>query len=137
MKILILICFLLSNSIYCQQESEIRLTAKVSKIDSTKSSFIIYINGKSGRGIFTIPRICNNQVDYKFKLEKRKSYFFRLKKEIHKHMPENLTKELLEKELIDNKVIWTSKMNSTFYEDCLNMCGLFIDNEGKPNRNIK
>jgi hypothetical protein len=80
MKILILICFLLSNSIYCQQESEIRLTAKVSKIDSTKSSFIIYINGKSGRGIFTIPRICNNRVDYKFKLEKWKSYFFRLKR---------------------------------------------------------
>jgi hypothetical protein len=35
--------------------------------------------------------------------------FFQIKKEIHKHMPENLTKELLEKELIDDKVIWTSK----------------------------
>lgn len=139
MKKIILICVLSSINIYSQQENEINVIAKVTKIDSTKSSFIIYINSKSGQGIFSIPKTCNTQTNYKFKIEKDKSYSFILKKEIHKHMPENLTKELVETELVDDKVVWSSKMNSTFYEDCTNMCGLCIDNEGssKQNRNRK
>lgn len=135
MKKLILICVLSSINTYSQQENKVNVIAKVIKIDSTKSSFIIYIKSKSGQGIFSIPKICNNQTNYKFKIEKDKSYFFTLKKEIHKHMPENLTQELVETELVDDKVVWSSKMDSTFYEDCTNMCGLYIDNEGKPKQN--
>ncbi|RXM50311.1 MULTISPECIES: hypothetical protein [unclassified Chryseobacterium] len=139
MKKIILICFLSSINIFSQQENKINIIAEVTKIDSTKGSFIIYINSKSGQGIFSIPKACNNQINYKFKIEKDKSYSFTLKKEIHKHMPENLTKELVEKELVDDKVVWTSKMNSTFYEDCTNMCGLYIDNvyKHKQSRNSK
>ncbi|MGG7469914.1 hypothetical protein ACVVIH_02730 [Chryseobacterium arthrosphaerae] len=140
MKILlqiILVCFLLPINIYSQQKTELNLIAKVTKIDSTKNNFIVYINSKDGHGIFSIPKICNNQIGYKFKLKKRKIYSFNLKKEIHKHMQENLTKELTEKELVDDQIVWTSNMKSAFYYDCLNMCGLYIDNEGKPKQRKK
>lgn len=114
-----------------QQENEINLIGKVERIDSTRNSYVIYIKGKTGKGIFSIPKTCGNQGNYKYKLQKGKLYSFKLKKSISMHMPEHQPKEHIDKELIDDQIIWTSKMKSTFYEDCLNMCGLYIDNDGK------
>ncbi|MDV7697437.1 hypothetical protein N6B72_10935 [Chryseobacterium soli] len=128
----IIICFLylfFSNK-PSQEEGRIDLIAKVEKIDSIDCCYIIYIKSKQGKGIFTTPKLCANGKNYKYKLQLKRSYLFKLNKEVA--YSENMTSESYRTEYINDKLIWTSKMKSTFYEDCLNICSLYIDNEGKP-----
>ncbi|MCS3533069.1 hypothetical protein [Chryseobacterium sp. JUb7] len=101
------------------QDDEINLIAKVEKIDSTENSFVIYIKSKTGKGIFSVPKAC----DFK-----NNSYSYKLKKGRIYSRTEHQPKENIEKELVDGKLIWTSEMTRVFYEDCLNICGLYIDN---------
>ncbi|WP_027386732.1 hypothetical protein [Chryseobacterium gregarium] len=128
------IYFFLSSS-FQLQENEITLVAKVEKIDCTENSFIVYFKNKTGKGVFSMPKICSykNNV-YKYKLQAGKIYSFKLKKSLSVYMPEHQPKESIHTELVDGKIIWTSKMNRVFYEDCLNICGLYIDNEVKVNK---
>lgn len=131
-KLLAIFLSFLGISIFSQssqQVNTINLIARVEKIDSTNNSYIIYIKSRPGKAIFSVSKVCNSQEEYKYKIQKGKLYSFRLKKSlsIYGHQP----KERFDKELVDNKIIWTSKMKRTFYEDCLNMCSLYIDNVGK------
>lgn len=123
--------FCLNNS-YQSQENEINITAKVEKIDFTENSFLIYIKNKTGKGVFSIPKGCSYEKSiYIYKLQIGRTYSFKLKKSLSVYMPEHHPKEVIHTELVDGKIIWTSNMKRVFYEDCLNMCGLYIDNEVK------
>jgi hypothetical protein len=114
---------------YDENEGEINITAKVEKIDSLKSCYLIYIKSSKSEGMFIKPKFCIKKTDFKNKLKVGRSYLFTLKKDTYTsgRLPAKEYKE----ELVDGRVIWTSKMKIAFYEDCLNMCGLNIDNEGK------
>lgn len=122
--------FFFISSSFQLQENEINLIAKVEKIDFTENSFIVYFKNKTGKGVFSMPKICSYENNvYKYKLQEGKIYSFKLKKSLSVYMPEHQPKESIHTELVDGKIIWTSKMKRVFYEDCLNICGFYIDNE--------
>jgi hypothetical protein len=125
--------FLFLSSSFQLQQNEIILVAKVEKIDFTENNFIVYFKNKTAKGVFSISKICSNEDNmiYKYKLETGKTYHFKLKKSVSVYMPEHEPKKNSRIELVDGKIVWTSKMKRIFYEDCLNMCGLNIDNEVK------
>ncbi|SHF78848.1 hypothetical protein [Chryseobacterium sp. OV279] len=130
LSIIILYClFLFATNKNIQQEGEVNIIAKVEKIDSLKPCYFIYINSKLGKGMFIMPKLCSKNGKFNYKLKKGESYYFKLKKEVYVRgsLPEAEYRE----ESVNDQVVWTSKMKSTFYEDCTNMCGLYIDNEGK------
>jgi len=134
MKIIFLIIigclsFFNSKKMNLQEDEEVKIIAKVEKIDSLKFSYLIHIKSNMGTGVFTVEKLCKNGTNYKFKLEPNKSYLFKLKKRMY--IAGNPPLNQVESEYEDDQLIWTSKMGSTFYEDCLNMCGLLIDNEGE------
>ncbi|MCQ4142706.1 hypothetical protein [Chryseobacterium sp. EO14] len=134
MKVIFLIiisCFLSfsSKKSNFQKEGDVKIIAKVEKIDSLRFSYVIHIKNNKGKGIFTVEKFCKNNKNYKIKLKENKSYLFKLKKRIY--IAGNPPSEQLESEYEDGQLIWSNKMGSVFYEECLNMCGLNIDNEVK------
>ncbi len=132
MKVMFLIivsCLISFASKKSNFQEDVKIIAKVEKIDSLKFSYIIYIKNDKERGVFTVEKLCQNNKDYKIKLQVNKSYLFKLKKRIY--IAGNPPLEQLESEYVDGKLIWSNKMESIFYEECLNMCGLNIDNKIK------
>jgi hypothetical protein len=126
---LVLNCLLFYSQNKTSQD-EISLIANVEKIDSLKYTYVIHIKHNSKKGIFTVEKLCeNNNKNYNYKLSVNKSYLFRLKKRIY--MVGNPPEASVEHEYVDDKLIWSSKTGIIFYENCLNMCGLKIDNEGR------
>lgn len=127
--LIIIICFLslFSKKVNFQTEGDVKIIAKVEKIDSLKFSYVIHIQSNKEKGIFTVEKLCKNNKNYRIKLKENKSYLFKLKKRIY--IAGNPPSEQLESEYEDNQLIWSSKMGSIFYEECYNMCGLNIDNE--------
>lgn len=108
-----------------QDEDEVRLFAKVESIDSLQFNYIIHISHNSQRGMFIMEKICENKEKYKEKLKIGKSYQFLLKKRVY--MAGNPPEHQVEHEYIDDKLIWSSETGIIYYENCLNMCGLLID----------
>jgi len=133
MKAILSITLVLNCLLFFSQQKtsldEISLIAKVEKIDSLKYTYVIHIKHNSKKGIFTVEKLCEDKKNYNYKLSVNKSYLFRLKKRLY--VAGNLPKESVEHEYVDDKLIWSSKTGVIFYENCLNMCGLKIDNEGR------
>jgi hypothetical protein len=133
LSIIILYClFLFTTNKNTRQEGKVNIIAKVEKIDSLKPCYLIYIKSKMGKGMFIMPKLCSKKGDFNHKLKKGKSYYFNLKKEVYVRgsLPEAEYRE----ESVNDQIVWTSKMKIIFYEDCTNMCGLYIDNVGKSKK---
>ncbi len=97
--------------------------AIVKKIDSTKNTYILYLQKDEFNFIVCELKECRNS-RFKSKIEIGKKYFFKLNKEI---MNGDTTEEFVISETVDGKLVWTSDMKNTFfYASCGNMCGLYI-----------
>lgn len=68
---------------YNKKEGEINITAKVEKIDSLKSCYLIYIKSSKSKGMFIKPKFCKKKEDFKNKLKVGNSYLFVLKTETY------------------------------------------------------
>lgn len=109
------------------KNDNINTFAKVTKIDSTKSFYIISLKDNIGKAIFPIKKDCSSSSENK-RIKVGKKYRFTLKKSFHIRPLGNIPKESSFEEIVEGKVIWNSNSNVIFYEDCLNMCGLNLYN---------
>ena len=105
------------------------IKSKVVKIDSTKSFYIIDIGLKKNKGIFIISKTCDKYFLKQMKIRKNVEYTFKFR--YRRHNPNNsfLSKTDVIIEYADEKLVWSSKMKKSFYDECLNMCGLFIEEQ--------
>lgn len=113
------------------QETIVDIKSKVVKIDSTKSFYIIDIGMKKNKGVFIISKTCDNYLLKKMKIKKKGEYIFKLRYRPHNPNNSFLPKKDIIVEYADDKLVWSNRMKKTFYEECLNMCGLFINNNVK------
>lgn len=111
------------------QETIVEIKSKVVKIDSTKSFYIIDIGSKKSKGVFIISKTCDNYFLKQMKIRKNVEYIFKFRYIRHNPDKSFLPKNDLIVEYADGKIAWSNKMKKTFYEECLNMCGLFIENQ--------
>ncbi|WP_131725480.1 MULTISPECIES: hypothetical protein [unclassified Chryseobacterium] len=111
------------------QETIVEVKSKVVKIDSTKSFYIIDIGLKKDKGIFIISKTCNNYFLKQMKIKKNVEYIFKFRSRRHNPNTTFLPNKDLIFEYADQKIVWNNKMKKSFYEECLNMCGLFIENQ--------
>lgn len=119
---------LFNINLSCQEikdkSDNINTFAKVTKIDSTKSFYIISLKGNIGKAIFPIKKDCSGSSENKNRIKVGKKYRFILKKSFYTRPLGNIPKESSFEEIVEGKMIWNSNSNVVFYEDCLNMCGL-------------
>ncbi|KFF22678.1 hypothetical protein [Chryseobacterium vrystaatense] len=115
------------------QGTIVHVKSKILKIDSTKSFYIIDIGLKKDNGVFIISKACDNYLLKKIKIKKNVEYIFKLRYKPYNPNNSFLSKKDIIVEYADEKLVWSNKMKKTFYEECLNMCGLYIDNEGNSN----
>ncbi len=126
---IVIIFIIIITSQIKAQETIVDIKSKVVKIDSTKSFYIIDIGLKKNKGVFIISKTCDHYFLKKMKIKKDVVYIFKFR--YRQHNPNNsfLPNNNVIVEYADEKIVWSSKMKKTFYEECLNMCGLFIENQ--------
>lgn len=123
---LIIICILIVMSGQIKaQDSIVNITAKVDKIDSTKTFYIINISFGKNKGIFFTPKTCDKYTDH-IGIKKNVEYTFKFRYRSYNVQNGHLPKENTIVKYVDDKIVWTNKMRKIFYEECLNMCGLYI-----------
>lgn len=110
------------------QETILEIKSKVVKIDSTKSFYIVDI-GLKNKGVFIIPKACDNNFSKQMKIKKNVEYIFKFSRTRYDPKNSFLSQKDVITEYADEKLVWSNKMKKTFYEECLNMCGLFIENQ--------
>ncbi|MCE3074670.1 hypothetical protein [Chryseobacterium gwangjuense] len=103
--------------------SETIIKAVVYKIDSTKYSYIYYIKNKELKsGIFVKEKKCLLKTKSK-RITVGKKYMFFLQKTIYTGNF-NVDKDIIN---IDNEKQIVGDKTNIIFEDCLNVCGNYID----------
>jgi len=106
-----------------------KIEATVEKIDSIKKArryvcYIIYIKNDSMKAVFAIAKYCKFKPEYEDKIKEGGTYRFELLKYgAYNGVEDEIT---YEEQWVNNKMIWNSKMDRLFFDECMNMCGLYI-----------
>lgn len=97
------------------------INAVVKSIKTTSSSYILYLQNVNGNFIVPISKYCEEQGKKRIKIGGK--YSFHLKKDITiGDIEEEITSQK-----VDDKVVWTADMkNTVYYDQCENVCGLYI-----------
>lgn len=97
------------------------VNAFVKRIDSTSSSYILYLQNNNTKFIVPVSKFCESQKKRRIKVGNK--YRFHLKKDINI----GNTEEEIINQKVDDKVIWTPDMKNTiYYDQCENVCGLYL-----------
>jgi len=122
----IAICaFVIISSKAKAQDSIVNIRAKVTKIDSTKSFYIFNISYNRNKATFFVTKTCGDSIN-SIKLRKNVVYNFNFRRRFYSFQNGHLPTVNTVVKYADDKIVWTSKMKKIFYEECLNMCGMYI-----------
>ncbi|PJJ66395.1 hypothetical protein [Chryseobacterium geocarposphaerae] len=97
------------------------VNAVVKNIETTSSSYILYLQNDNSKFIVPVSKYCEKQGKKRIKIGSE--YSFHLKKDI---TIGNIEEEIISQK-VDDKIVWTSDMKNTiYYDQCENVCGLYI-----------
>jgi len=106
-----------------------KIEATVEKIDSIKKArrvcYIIYIKNDSMKATF-IKLKCKSKGEYEDKIKEGGTYNFELLRLRYDISYDGVENDGYPEVWVGNRMIWNSKMDRLFFDECVNMCGLYI-----------